>query len=66
MTRSLIREHLFKLLFRIEFNDPADMPEQVRLYFEDIFRESSLKLKTASISGKVFAESKMASFSARQ
>ncbi|MBO4889890.1 MAG: transcription antitermination factor NusB [Lachnospiraceae bacterium] len=35
MTRSLIREHLFKLLFRIEFNDPADMPEQVRLYFED-------------------------------
>ena len=35
MTRSLIREHLFKLLFRIEFNDPDDMPDQVRLFFED-------------------------------
>lgn len=35
MTRSLIREHLFKLLFRIEFNAPDDMPEQVKLYFED-------------------------------
>ena len=35
MTRSLVREHLFKLLFRIEFNTPEDMPEQVRLYFED-------------------------------
>ena len=35
MTRSLIREHLFKLLFRIEFNEADDMPEQIRLYFED-------------------------------
>ena len=35
MTRSLVREHLFKLLFRIEFNTMQDMPEQIRLYFED-------------------------------
>ena len=35
MTRSLVREHLFKLLFRIEFNLPEDMPEQIRLFFED-------------------------------
>ncbi len=35
MTRSLVREHLFKLLFRIEFNSPEDMPDQVRLFFED-------------------------------
>ncbi len=35
MTRSQVREHLFKLLFRIEFNDPEDMPDQVRLFFED-------------------------------
>ncbi len=35
MTRSLIREHLFKLLFRVEFVGTEDMPEQVRLYFED-------------------------------
>ena len=39
MKRSLIREHLFKLLFRIEFNKPEDMPEQVRLYFEDGFAD---------------------------
>ena len=39
MKRSLIREHLFKLLFRIEFNKPEDMPEQVRLFFEDGFAE---------------------------
>lgn len=39
MTRSLIREHLFKLLFRIEFNSPEDMPEQLRLYFEDSLPE---------------------------
>ena len=35
MTRSLVREHLFRLLFRIEFNSPEDMPDQVRLFFED-------------------------------
>ncbi len=40
MTRSLVREHLFKLLFRIEFNSPEDMPEQVRLFFEDDIAES--------------------------
>lgn len=39
MTRSLVREHLFKLLFRIEFNSPEDMPEQVRLFFEDTFAD---------------------------
>ena len=39
MTRSLVREHLFKLLFRIEFNSPEDMPEQVRLFFEDSFAD---------------------------
>ena len=31
----MVREHLFKLLFRIEFNAPEDMPEQMRLFFED-------------------------------
>ena len=39
MTRSLVREHLFKLLFRIEFNQPQDMPEQIRLYFTDGFAD---------------------------
>lgn len=43
MTRSLVREHLFKLLFRIEFNRPQDMPEQVRLFFEDSFADEDHK-----------------------
>ncbi|MBO4290978.1 MAG: transcription antitermination factor NusB [Lachnospiraceae bacterium] len=29
------RELVFKLLFRVEFNTPEEMPEQVRLFFED-------------------------------
>ncbi|MCH5342982.1 MAG: transcription antitermination factor NusB [Acetatifactor sp.] len=35
MGRHELREQVFKLLFRVEFNDPADMPEQVRLFVED-------------------------------
>lgn len=35
MTRRLLREHIFKLLFRIEFNSIEDMQEQCGLYFDD-------------------------------
>lgn len=35
MGRREIRENIFKLLFRIEFNSKEEMPEQVKLYFED-------------------------------
>lgn len=35
MGRHEQREQLFQLLFRAEFNDPEDMPEQVRFFFED-------------------------------
>lgn len=36
MSRRQIREHIFKMLFRVEFNSPEDMPEQIRLYMEDL------------------------------
>ena len=36
MKRRELREHIFRLLFRIEFNESEDMPEQVALYMEDI------------------------------
>lgn len=36
MKRRELREHIFRLLFRVEFNDEADMPEQVALYMEDL------------------------------
>ncbi len=35
MSRRELREQIFKLLFRIEFNTLEEMPEQERLFFED-------------------------------
>ena len=35
MKRHEQREQVFKLLFRVEFNIPDEMPEQVKLFFED-------------------------------
>lgn len=33
MSRRELREQIFKLLFRVEFNSPEDMPEQEALFF---------------------------------
>lgn len=35
MTRAQLREHIFKLLFRVEFNRIEDMPDQLVHYFEN-------------------------------
>lgn len=35
MSRRELREQIFKLLFRVEFNSPEDMSEQEQLFFED-------------------------------
>ena len=43
MTRRKLREQIFKLLFRIEFNDLNEMSEQCRLFFtvgDDSFDEN--------------------------
>ena len=34
MSRRELREQIFKLLFRVEFNKVEDMPEQEELFFE--------------------------------
>lgn len=34
MSRRELREQIFKLLFRIEFNEVEEMPEQLALFFE--------------------------------
>lgn len=34
MSRRELREQIFKLLFRIEFNDETEMPQQVQMFFE--------------------------------
>ena len=36
MTRREIREHLFRMLFRKEFHEPAELEEQVLFYFESL------------------------------
>ena len=38
MTRSEIREHIFKLVFRREFNSADEMPGQLKIYFEDNYK----------------------------
>lgn len=34
MSRTELREHIFRMLFRIEFNNKEEMKEQEQLYFE--------------------------------
>lgn len=36
MTRSLIREHIFKILFRAEFYDTDEFRQQTELYIEEL------------------------------
>lgn len=36
MSRREIREQIFKLLFRTEFYEESDMPEQLALFFEEL------------------------------
>ena len=38
MIRSELREHVFKMVFQIEFNEPADMPEHFELYIDSLER----------------------------
>ena len=40
MSRRELREHIFKFLFRIEFNDREEMPEQEQFFFEMLKRTS--------------------------
>ena len=36
MGRKEMREHIFKLLFLREFNEAEEMPEQIKLYFDEM------------------------------
>ncbi|MCI8599048.1 MAG: transcription antitermination factor NusB [Lachnospiraceae bacterium] len=36
MKRRELREHIFELLFRIEFNSREEMPEQMSLFFDNL------------------------------
>ena len=50
MTRSEVREHIFKLLFRVEFNKAEEMPQQLQLYFENPVADEEAKKKPSAIS----------------
>lgn len=35
MTRTIMREHIFKILFRTLFHDANELDEQIRFYFDE-------------------------------
>ena len=43
MSRREMREQIFQLLFRVEFNQREDMPEQEQFFFEDEENTAALK-----------------------
>lgn len=45
MGRSELRQHIFKMLFLIEFNKPEEMPEQVEMYLEKLGEVSEKDLE---------------------
>ena len=49
MGRREIREQIFKLLFRIEFNEEQEMPQQKEFFFETVGEEESSRFKTRDI-----------------
>ena len=36
MTRRQLRENVFKMLFRVEFHDEKEMPEQLALFEDEV------------------------------
>ena len=59
MKRSELRENIFLLVFRVEFNSMEEMPEQVKVYFEELEQpvkdkdEEYIEQKTAKIFSKL-------------
>lgn len=53
MKRRELRECIFQLLFRVEFNGQEEMPEQVSMFVDDMKEENEVKAEDeAYISGK--------------
>jgi len=53
MRRKELREHIFQLLFRVEFNGQEDMAEQLSLFVDDMKEETEVKAEDeAYIAGK--------------
>lgn len=57
MIRTELREHVFKLVFQLEFHSPEDMPEHLELYFDNLENAADkdkeyIKKKYESVAGK--------------
>lgn len=53
MKRRELREHIFELLFRVEFNGREEMQEQIGLFVDDMKEETEVTVQDeAYISGK--------------
>lgn len=53
MTRKKIREHLFVMLFRVDFHQKEELAEQVSIYMEEM--ENASKTAKAEIQDKFYA-----------
>ena len=58
MTRRNLRIQIFKLLFRVEFNQPEEMPEQLTLFFDaeetiDEEAQAEIQAKYEAIEAKI-------------
>ena len=57
MTRRQLRENVFKMLFRVEFHDEKEMPEQLALFEDEVepIREDE-KIYISLIESKIIDE----------
>lgn len=59
MKRAELREHIFKVIFGLEFNEEGTLDEQIQLYFEQLEDEAKekdleyIRTKVQNISEKV-------------
>lgn len=55
MTRSIMREHIFKILFREMFHDANELEEQIRFYFDELPTAKETELEYISEKSKKIA-----------
>ena len=71
MGRSELREHIFRILFRIEFQPKEEMEEQLALYLEELesakdTEKEYIRRKYTAIAEKVETIDEMINTSARR
>ncbi|MDO5403146.1 MAG: transcription antitermination factor NusB [Eubacteriales bacterium] len=52
MTRTIMREHIFKILFREMFHDANELDEQIRFYFDELTSAKEAELTYISEKAK--------------